>query len=322
MNIKTKNQLTVAQIDAIITKSLKGCRLAAGENSVKELTEGMCNTAYMVRISDGREAVLKIAPPQNVLTNFYEKNMMDTEVKSLVLIKNKTQVPVPTIYAYDSSKELCDSDYFLMEKLEGDSFSSVKDQLSAEVQGKIYEEIGQYTKQFHQLEGSYFGYPGIPELQFSTMRALYVSLIDHILEDGRAMNVDLGIPYEQVKECIIRHLNVLDEVTKPKFVHWDLWEGNVFVQRGKITGIIDFERVLYADPLMEVLFSDGMDSNSDYLKGYGKKRFSEVEITRRTLYNVYLYLIMTIECKYRQFPEDHWQYPWAKERLAEELKKL
>ena len=48
----------------------------------------------------------------------------------------------------------------------------------------------------------------------------------------------------------------LDEVQSPRLVHWDLWDGNVFVDpaTAQITGISDFERSLWGDPLMEVNF--------------------------------------------------------------------
>lgn len=61
-----------------------------------------------------------------------------------------------------------------------------------------------------------------------------------------------------------------EEVTVPCLVHWDLWEGNVFVSGGKITGIIDWERALWADPLLELGFRT-YDDPADFLEGYGKR---------------------------------------------------
>ena len=37
----------------------------------------------------------------------------------------------------------------------------------------------------------------------------------------------------------------LDEVTEPRFVEWDLWDGNVMVRDGTIVAIIDHERAFY-----------------------------------------------------------------------------
>ena len=45
------------------------------------------------------------------------------------------------------------------------------------------------------------------------------------------------------------------------------------------------------------------------------------QTTRRKLYNIYLYLIMVIECTYRQYPTQD-QENWARGMLANELDKL
>ena len=318
---QTKNRQSREQIAALVKRAFPETRIAGESEAVKELTEGMCNIAYMIRLEDGREVVLKIAPPHEVETLFYEKNMMRTEVECLELVAKKTTVPVPRVYYYDTSKTLCSSEYFFMEKINGTSLNSVVSSISEVEKKIIYEEIGQYTAMMNQIEGTYFGYPSIPELQFTSMQELYLVLIDNTLKDGARKQVDLGIDYDVIRRITKEKSNILSQVTKPVFVHWDIWEGNVFLQGGRVNGIIDFERALYADPLMEYLFSQGRESNPDYLNGYGKTEFTEDEILRRSLYSIYLYLILIVECPYRQYEND-WQTNWAKGLLLSEIEKL
>ena len=111
--------------------------------------------------------------------------------------------------------------------------------------------------------------------------------------------------------------------TPPCFVHMDLWPGNVLVDpaTGEVTGIVDFERGLYADPLMDFVgaepFLTGPLSPVP-LAGYiaaggwlpvdasaGTPTGFTVEANRRiALYRLYLTLLMTIEVIPRQFDWD------------------
>lgn len=68
---------------------------------------------------------------------------------------------------------------------------------------------------------------------------------------------------------------VFEEVTKPYLVHRNCWDGNIFVEGGKVTGIIDWERCLWADPLLEVNFRIHGD-NRWFRKGYGKEQFEQL----------------------------------------------
>ena len=116
---------------------------------------------------------------------------------------------------------------------------------------------------------------------------------------------------------------VLDTVTVPQLVHWDLWDGNIFVDpnTGRINGIVDFERALWGDPLMECQF-EFRGPQSAYAEGYGRPMFlTEEDTIRRILYNVYLYAIMVIECTFRQYDNDG-QERWARGKLAGELARL
>lgn len=320
MNL-TKNKQSREQIVAMVERAFPETKLSNAKDAVLELTEGLFNVAYRIQLEDGREVVLKIAPAEGVDILFYEKNMMRTEVESLQFVAEHTKVPVPKVYYYDTSKTLCTSEYFFMEKLDGVSFHSVIGNLSEYEKSTIYHEVGRYSAMMNEIEGTYFGYPGIPELQFESMKEMYLKLMDGVLKDGARKQVDLGVDYDYIRQIAQEKSYVLSEVTKPVFVHWDIWEGNVFLKEGKVIGIIDFERALYADPLMEYFFSQGRDSNSYYLEGYGKTEFTENEILRRCLYSIYLYVIMIVECPYRQYEND-WQSTWAKDKLLTEIQKL
>ncbi|MBK8136950.1 MAG: phosphotransferase [Chloroflexi bacterium] len=109
----------------------------------------------------------------------------------------------------------------------------------------------------------------------------------------------------------------------PWLVHWDLWDGNVFVDpaSGEINGIIDFERALWGDPLIELNFREYSDASA-FGEGYGKAVLdTSARRLRRSLYDLYLYLIMVIEDDFRQY-ETHEITDWARGNLVRVLEEL
>lgn len=321
MDSKTKNKQGFNSIKQMINYVF-GSGVKITENSVSELGEGYFNVIYEIKVKN-RDVILKIAPPENIEVLSYEKNMIQAEVEIMKLVKETTDVPVPGIYYYDDSRKVCQVPYYFMEKISGASYSSIKYRLSAEEQYDIEHMIGKYSSEINKIEGNYFGYPGNLKLQGDNWRTVFIKLVQAVLLNGKKNNVDLGTSYEYIQNIVEKDSYVLNEVTVPKLVHWDLWDGNILVENNKITGIIDFERALWADPLMEYYFKEAilLDKPSPFMDGYGISAFTENELRRRRLYNIYLYLIMVIECSYREY-EDDGQYNWAKDMLYKEVSEL
>src|SRR5262245_13800310 len=113
-------------------RAFGGMALADSEDAVLELKDGWFNAAYAIRLADGREVILKIAPPSEAEVLLYEKNIMETEVAAMRLVGQNPAIPVPEIYFFDAAHDLCDSDYFFMEKVAGDNLEHVKASLPAE----------------------------------------------------------------------------------------------------------------------------------------------------------------------------------------------
>jgi hypothetical protein len=95
MESKTKNKKSREQIESMAVRAFSGIKLAAGEEAVTELKQGWFNAAYEVKLEDGREVILKIAPPQSAEVMIYEKNIMVTEVASMRLVRQNPAIPGP-----------------------------------------------------------------------------------------------------------------------------------------------------------------------------------------------------------------------------------
>lgn len=303
MESKTKNRKTREQIAAMIARGFDGIGLADGEDAVLELKDGWFNASYYVRLVDGREMVLKIAPPKGAEVMLYEKQLMTTEVAAMRLVRQNPIIPVPTIYFYDNAHDLCDADYFFMAKVDGESLDHVKASLSPETQATIERQIGEIICAVNGFTGSYFGYAGNPYLRASTWQEAFIKIVEAVLEDGVRKNAVYGYGYDEIRATFWQHASALAEVTIPCLVHWDAWDSNFFVKEGRISGIIDFERALWADPLMEaqfryLAFGCGVTNT---MCGYGKTAFTLAEEQRCWLYTLHLALVMNTECYYRNY---------------------
>ena len=291
--------------------------------SYNELSEGFYNSAYSIQLQDGLKCVLKVAPPRQVRVLRYECNIMRAEVETLRLVKSRTEIPVPDVYYYDASGKIIENEFFIMAFIEGVPLHKYRASLSTEEQRAIDLTTGRYLRQMNSIEGENFGYFALPEQRCPDWRGAYNHMLVNILDDGRAIPVLFPFNYDDIYEKLQIYFPALEEVTSPRLVHWDLWDGNIFidVETKRINGIIDFERSLWADPLMEMNFGAFL-VNINFFEGYGRSReFTGNERIRRSLYNIYLFLIMVIECYYRGYPNKD-QENWARGMLSQELMNL
>ncbi|WP_162616122.1 phosphotransferase family protein [Paenibacillus lutimineralis] len=283
----------------------------AGTKSIayaEELTDGMYNTAYTLTLSDGMKVVLKVAPDSSIQSMRYEKGMMRCEVEVLRLLRECGDIPVPEVYYY--SGEQTNLEYFIMEYMSGETFVKVKKSLPQEEREAIEAELGRLNRLINDIEGERFGYYALREQQGTEWPDVLRSMFDGILADARDTGVDLPMTEDEIWSVLDQAQESLAEVKKPCLVHWDLWDGNVFIQDGCITGLIDCERALWGDYLLEYNFRAVSGQSAAFLRGYGIEQLTPSEKTRSQIYDLYLVLILHIECAYRKY-EDQRHIEWV-----------
>ncbi len=287
-----------------------------GIPQIEELTEGMCNVAYKLTYEDGFQTILKIASPlkEGFLTN--ERNLMDAEVKAMKLVAKYTDLKVAEVYVYDTTGTLCKGDYFFMECMEGVNWFTVHESLEEEVKATLRKEVGMVQKKLSQVTGEKFCMLGDTEHQFDSLFDFIYYLISNVLQDAERKSVEIGVSKEEVLSELTKYRACFDEVKEPSLVHWDMWEGNIFIKDGEITGIIDWERAMWGEALMDEPFRYHK-RNTDLLEGFGVNELSQAELRRIFWYDVLLYLTMMTEVFYREY-EDDGQYKWTK-MLFEEV---
>ncbi len=313
----TKNKVGTPAILARLNESL-----GAMPTGITGLGDGMFNIAYLVVMPSGERFVVKIAPPPEVELLHYETDLLSTETSVLRLLDKRTSLPIPAVvYASSPGEELGGADWFAMEYVPGVPASAAKDSMSAWARDQVTHQLGCYLRELHQITNPLFGYPGLPDEQSSSWQTTFRVMLEALLADGQRINAGLPMAPAEIRELAAADYPALDEVTTPVLVHWDLWEGNVLLDGIEIAAIIDCERALWADPLMEYNFCSLAEMGSAFFEGYRRGGPGTAgERARRRLYDLYLYLILVIETYYRNFePNDQlkWAYPLLEKFLRD-----
>lgn len=312
----TKVKLDDRQLRAAVQAAFgEGCAVL----SCTEMTGGFFNTAYDLELDDGQQVILKVAPSHETRILSYENNIMAAEVEALRLVAADGQIPVPAVYSFDDSRSVLPCPYFFMEKVYGQPYSEVKESYSPAEQAEIEQELGRYQRLINGITGTRFGlFTQAAGEDVLTWRESFTGMLRTLLEDARALGVILPAEDEVIWKVLGHYLPALDEVTEPRLIHWDLWNGNLFVQDGKIVSIIDWERALWGDVLMEYYFRH-FEHSEPFYEGYGQTFGSPGELLRIKLYDFYLDLILRIECDSRQYKDEN-HIRWAADNLAESWK--
>lgn len=300
----TKTKIDRGVAEAIAGRALPEHRLA----DVSECTDGWFNAVYTLRFVDHDPVILKIAPPPAVRVMRYEKDIITTEVRTMRLLGERTELPVPRIIHWDPSCDIISSPYFLMTACSGVSLQGQRANLEPHEAAAIDAQIAGVIATINSISGDYFGRPHENAPRSSTWVDAFHLLIEDLMADANDASVVLPETPSHMANLIHRLTDeLLSTVTQPRLVHWDLWDTNVFIDpvHIEVTGIIDFERALWADPLMEAQFV-GKRESGVLAARYGVDLLGdEAAANRRRIYDLYLYLVMIVESGFRNYDNDH-----------------
>ncbi|MFI0960128.1 phosphotransferase family protein [Streptomyces sp. NPDC021080] len=289
--------------------SLAGRRVLSGGtyNAVEELT-----------LTDGSRYVLKVPPPPTVPALAYERRLLLSEAE---FYRRAAVVGVPAPSPVGDRRD----GHLLMTHCPGEPWAD----LPEGERGPLRRELGHLVARLHRVTGPGFGYPsGALGPLAPDWRAAFTGMYEAVLDDARDYGAWLPRPVDEVARTARTAFGALDEVTVPRLVHFDLWRGNILVERAetgpRIGGLIDGERMFWGDPLADfvslALLGD-IRKDIDFLTGYreagGVAEFGAAVSRRLALYRSYLYLIMLVETVPRAV--DGERVAWVREVVAPQL---
>lgn len=281
MRSPTQQNLTRADIDAVVAAGLGVATTAA-----EELSGGGFAAVWRASLTDGREVVVKVGPPPGAGLLTYENGVIPAEADYYALVRAQAPgVPVPEPLA--TSPE-----WTIATLLPGRP-------LTEQDSPRARTELGAAVARIHRITGKHFGYAGDRPAAADWPTA-FAAIMDALIADAQVWNVSLP----SLAGVVDRHRDVLATVTRPALLHFDLWDGNVLATPdGALSGLVDGERYLYGDPLLDLvspaLFRRIEDEpQHPFLAGY-RPVLDEAARIRLTLYRIHLYVLMLTEAPSR-----------------------
>jgi aminoglycoside phosphotransferase (APT) family kinase protein len=275
------------------------------------LTGGTFNDVHLVSLADDIRLVVKIPPGPAVPVLRYERGILGTEALYYRLAGRCRGVTVPAVIAVDATD--VSGGYLVMGYCPGTPWPELTPLPSGAERDELRAELGRQVASLHTVTGTGFGYPsGALGPLRKSWRAAFLDMVNAVLADAERFAVTLPRPAADIQDWFAGRAAVLDEVTTPVLVHFDLWDGNILVESDpagrRIGALIDAERAFWGDPLAEfislALFAD-IEQESAFLHGYrdagGRVAFGSAARQRLSFYRAYLYLIMWVEAAPRQF---------------------
>lgn len=245
----------------------------------EELRDGEFTVCYATD-----ELVLKVWPAKTTPLLTHERGLVAAEA-DVCRRGREVGFPAPELVRTGCADG---RDWLLMSRVPGRSVRDVE----------VDRELGAALARLHAVEGSSFGYVGRPPLQGAEWPNTFGRIVDALLDDAERFGTQLPFSSDDVRAAVERGRPALARVVRPSLVHFDLWPSNVFAEEGHLSGVIDGERSLYADPLAEwaalALFA-APETRAELLAGYGGLELDEAARARLDLYRLQLCLIILVE---------------------------
>ena len=178
-----------------------------------------------------------------------------------------------------------------MERMSGTPLSDFAG-LTNRMLGDVLRQVGQCLRQPHAITGHEYGYVGAhrpmePQGDWaSAYEIMWNKLLDDIQRCG-GYNTDEA---DFMRRLLDQHAHVFDHQVAPSLLYMDVWAQNILADdRGKLTGLLDWDRVLWGDPEIEFAVLDYCGiSEPAFWEGYRAERTRSPEAQiRRVFYLLY-----------------------------------
>ncbi|RRS01813.1 phosphotransferase family protein [Glycomyces terrestris] len=320
--VAIRPRLTRADVEALVRAHL-GADLEFTAH--EEFKDGFFNAAHALEIADGRHVVVKVAPDKDLKFLRYEVDLMATEIECFER-GLAAGVPMPKLWAADP-----DAGVMIIDRLAGVPLPKVRAEIPADQLLALRKEIGAAAAKYATVTGEHFGYPRRSgRTMAATWSESFLAMTGDVLDDIEENGSPLPRPAAEFRALFAAERDLLDEVTRPALVHFDLWDGNIFVKRDgarwALEAFIDGERAFYGDPIAE-LVSLQMVPEEEFpaaVDGFLGRPLTAAEERRLALYRTYIMLILAAECKVRGFDpqQEANQMKWATDTLERDFTAL
>jgi aminoglycoside phosphotransferase (APT) family kinase protein len=232
----------------------------------KLLEEGLSNPVYLIN----DEVILRIRKDSNKFKFEKEKFLFG-------LLKEKTDLPVPTVIDLDTSDKIIPYDYILLEKLPGELLKKLFPKLSENKKKKLAYDLGLSLAKIHSIHFKTVGHfvPNKLIKDISWTKFIWDTYTSSLkkFKKGKFLNEKW---IQKIEFFIEENKDLLSVKFKPCLFHSDFNGGNILIQNGEISGIFDMEWSLsghneYELSTMRLKLDVISPYESYFFKGYESK---------------------------------------------------
>ncbi|MEU8240442.1 phosphotransferase [Actinoplanes missouriensis] len=353
MRSPTQRSLTLADIAALVRAGLDTTVTEGAE-----LTGGSFATVWRVTLRDGQQAVVKVGPPPEARLLGYEQGLLPAEAEYFRLVRaHAPTVPVPEVLA--TSPAGSEPQWVITTLLPGRP-------LTEGDSPEARRQLGAAVAKVHAITGTQFGYTGDRPAGTDWPTA-FDAMVESLRADADLWNVPLppldGVVsrYHDVLSTVTRpallHFDLWDgnvlvapevlptgpaDRTPPGSLAGMLLADPALADPAladpalahpvpagpALVGIVDGERYLYGDPLLDfvspALFRRIEDEpDHPFLAGYARTEPWDTSARiRLALYRLHLYVLMITEAPSRGIPPTGERHDFLTNLLTAELKHL
>ena len=274
-----------AELDGLVRRHFRTDDYAAAP-----LAGGMINTAYRIRLAGGGEYVLRIGPPDKSVLLPYENHLPGAENLFYELCRG-AGLPVPRVAAF-CEQEPPLRDYMFTEYIPARPLCA--EGRTDEERAYLRERAGALAAKLHAVRGKKFG--RLTKIAngggYSRWSEALLAECSEWAECSERAGIFRRAETERARAVFGRFAPLLDEITEPRLVHADLWDGNVLARddgEEPLLWLIDGDHALFGDAEFE--FACGWMQCENFLRGYGPLPPSGIAgETRKKLYKLLLAL--------------------------------
>jgi hygromycin-B 7''-O-kinase len=237
-------------------------------------TGGEVSTVYEVRgAGPAHPLIVKIYSPQ-----WRPKLVKEVYVYRLLARHGVRHIP-RVLHAAPHGTPALPLAYTVMTRLDGEPLSAVARQLDAAALDAVFRRMGQLLAAIHRITRAGWGYLTTRLVDVRPTNAAYMT--DQFARKLRLFGELGGDPAlaRAVDRHVAGHAGVFAGCRRPVLCHNDFHEGNVLVSRTagewRVTGYVDVEGAVAADPLLDLAKTDYYALRRDearrraFLGGYG-----------------------------------------------------
>ncbi|MBU2561859.1 MAG: aminoglycoside 3'-phosphotransferase/choline kinase family protein [Nanoarchaeota archaeon] len=200
-------------------------------DSLKMIKSGLSNPAFYVN----DDLVLRISSEPTGKSFEKEKFLFG-------LVKKKTGLPVPQVVAIDHCKGVIPHTYFLLRRIPGRILSDCAGEYSEKQKKESMRQIGSALGRLHTIKFKHFGnFQGSSLVAEDSWKSMIMKRYSENFSLVKARKLMDRRLLAQVSKFVAANVYLLDLKVTPSLVHSDYSQSNILFEKGKLTGIIDFE---------------------------------------------------------------------------------